>query len=166
MSGGILEDVSILDLPAFAHSIGTLEKSQKRESGWPTELNFAIRNGKKDANTTELFTKYKKLLEDWRNYMLQLDSTDYEDYWTENMANNEYFNFTHYIKKDIKTFLTAVTGMLVDSDQSDLCKSLYIIDTLHICVEHIVKDIRTVKPDFYAVPPQNIFEISPVFQQS
>ena len=49
MSGGILEDVSILDLPAFAHSIGTLEKSQKRESGWPTELNFAIRNGKKGA---------------------------------------------------------------------------------------------------------------------
>ena len=26
------------------------------------------------------------------------------------------------------------------------------------------KDIRTVKPDFYAVPPQNIFEISPDFQ--
>ena len=28
------------------------------------------------------------------------------------------------------------------------------------------KDTRTVKPGFYAVPPQNIFEISPVFQQS
>ena len=29
-----------------------------------------------------------------------------------------------------------------------------------------VKDIRTVKPDFYAVPSQNIFEILPGFQQS
>ena len=26
------------------------------------------------------------------------------------------------------------------------------------------KNTRTVKPDFYAVPPQNIFEISPGFQ--
>ena len=28
----------------------------------------------------------------------------------------------------------------------------------------VSKDTRTVKPDFYAVPPQNIFEISPGFQ--
>ena len=27
-----------------------------------------------------------------------------------------------------------------------------------------IKDTRTVKPDFLAVPPQNIFEISPGFQ--
>ena len=31
---------------------------------------------------------------------------------------------------------------------------------------HLTKDTRTVNPGFYAVPPQNIFEISPGFQQS
>ena len=116
MSDGKLKDVSILDFPAFAYSIGTLERSQKRETGWPTELNFALLQsnnikGYKNFNKTDFFTKYKKLLEDWSIYMQKLDSSDYEDYWTDNMANNEYLNFTKYIKQDLKTFLIAVAGI-------------------------------------------------------
>ena len=126
MSDGKLKDVSILDFPAFAYSIGTLERSQKRETGWPTELNFALlqSNNKlkgyqnldlkyQNFNKTDFFTKYKKLLEDWSIYMQKLDSSDYEDYWTDNMAKNEYLNFTKYIKQDLKTFLIAVAGTVV-----------------------------------------------------
>ena len=122
MSDGKLKDVSILDFPAFAYSIGTLERSQKRETGWPTELNFALLQSNQSKyesmkekyenfNKTDFFTKYKKLLEDWSVYMQKLDSSDYEDYWTDNMANNEYLNFTKYIKQDLKTFLIAVAGI-------------------------------------------------------
>ena len=80
------------------------------------ELNFALLQsnkvkGYKNFNKTDFFTKYKKLLEDWSIYMQKLDSSDYEDYWTDNMANNEYLNFTKYIKQDLKTFLIAVAGI-------------------------------------------------------
>ena len=114
MSEGRLKNVSILDFPGFASSIGTLEKSQKREPGWATELNFAILKSQRDGiepNISDVFTKFKKLKEDWRNYMLRIDSSDYEDYWTEDMENNEYLNFTRFIKDDYKTFLTAITGI-------------------------------------------------------
>ena len=118
MSNGKLKDnISILDLPAFASSIGTLEKNQKRESGWPTELNFAIMEVNKNVNVSNVFSQYKILLEHWARYMdrLNFDDTDYGDYYTEDMANNECLNFTKYLGDDMQTFLLALAGMYVST---------------------------------------------------
>ena len=43
-------------------------------------------------------------------------------------------------------------------------ESVLSVKTIGELSTSLSKDIRTVKPDFYAVPPQNIFEISPGFQ--
>ena len=114
MSNGKLEDVSILDLPAFASSIGTLEKNQKRESGWPTELNFAITyNSEKQVNVSDVFSDYKILLEHWARYMERLNTEDttYDEFYTEDMGDNKYLNFTEYLERDFRTFLLALAGM-------------------------------------------------------
>ena len=116
MSNGKLEDVSILDLPGFASSIGTLEKNQKRESGWPTELNFAIRkpyDTVNPVNVSDVFSDYKILLEHWARYMerLNTEDTNYDEFYTEDMGNNEYLNFTEHLEKDFRTFLLALAGM-------------------------------------------------------
>ena len=53
---------------------------------------------------------YKTLFEDWGNYMKQLDKDFYHQQFTKDMENNEFFNFTGFIKKDMKTFLTTIVG--------------------------------------------------------
>ena len=112
MSGGLLEDVSILDLPAFASSIGTLERNQKRESGWPTELNFAILKTNEGANVSSVMAQYKVLLEHWNIYMEKLENPDdSEIYWTDEMSQNDYLNFTKYVEQDMKTFFMALSGI-------------------------------------------------------
>ena len=41
-SQGKMENVSILDLPAFGSKIPQLKKSHSKEPNWPIETNFAV----------------------------------------------------------------------------------------------------------------------------
>ena len=42
--------------------------------------------------------------------MKQLNNKDYAKYFTLEMENNKYLNFTWVIQADMKTFLTAIAG--------------------------------------------------------
>ena len=110
MSTGILKNVSLLDLPAFGSTIGTLKKDLKRQFIWPTKVNFELFKANPGVNRTRVFESYKSLTDDWLNYMEQLDKIHHQNYFTPEMKNNKFFNFTQYVKDDMKTFLTAVSG--------------------------------------------------------
>ena len=110
MSNGILKNISLLDLPAFGSTIGTLRKGLKKQFVWPIKMNFALLKSNHNVNKTSISTSYKTLTEDWATYMNQLGSNDYADYFTAEMKNNRCFNFTRFIKADMKTFLTSIAG--------------------------------------------------------
>ena len=110
MSNGILKNISLLDLPAFGSTIGTLKKGLKRQFIWPTKVNFAILKSNPAVNRTTIFESYKSLTEDWLNHMEQLDKNHYSNTITLEMKNNRFFNFTKFVMADMKTFLTTISG--------------------------------------------------------
>ena len=110
LSNGILNNVSLLDLPAFGSTIGTLKKGLRKQFVWPTKINFASIKLNPAENKTKISASYKTLTEDWANYMDQLDKKDHMKYFTSQMRNNKYLNFTQMIKADMKTFLITVAG--------------------------------------------------------
>ena len=73
-------------------------------------MSFASIKTNPDVNKIRISSSFKTLTEDWAEYMDQLDENDHASYFTSEMANNEYLNFTRFIKADMKTFLMAVAG--------------------------------------------------------
>ena len=119
MSNGTLEDVSILDLPAFGSSVARFDKHHRIMSNWPTEVNFEIfKHNQKDRLV--LLTEYKDLLEDWENYMIKIFRNDSHASFTPLMEKNELFDFTRYIKADMKTFLLAMHGSFLTPSNETL----------------------------------------------
>ena len=113
LSGGQLNEISILDLTAFGSKIAHFDKHQKQDPDWPTEINFGVLQSSK--NVSLVSTKYKKLLDDWRNYMDAISSHDSEPKFTSEMESSTFLNFTSYIKSDMLTFLTAISGSFLTS---------------------------------------------------
>ena len=109
MSNKTLQNISLLDLPAFGSKIGNLKPKQKKEPNWPTEINFALWRSNSD-NLSQVFLHYKTLLEHWTNYMDKLYEPDKMTNFTDLMEKNTFLNFTSVIAADLKTFLMAVTG--------------------------------------------------------
>ena len=112
MSNGTLKNVSLLDLPAFGSTISTLKKGLKKQFVWPTKVNFALLKRNSAVNMTTKMTSYKMLTEDWRHYMQDFDKPYSYGLFTQQMQNNEYFNFTKIIEDDMKTFLTSIAGKI------------------------------------------------------
>ena len=111
MSSGTLKNVSLLDLPAFGSTIGTLRKSLKKHFNWPVETNHAIRTSNTGVNFSDIFTSYKTLVEDWGHHMKLLRKKDDMGQFTSEMKNNRVMNFTEFIEKDMDTFLIAILGI-------------------------------------------------------
>ena len=111
MSNETLENVSILDLPAFGSTVGTLRKNLKKHYNWPVETNHAILANNPGVNFTSIFGSYKTLVEDWGQHMDLLGRNGGSGRFTSEMANNQYMNFTKFIKDDMRTFLIALAGM-------------------------------------------------------
>ena len=108
MSNQRLQNVSLLDLPAFGSKIGNLKKDQKKQPNWPTETNFALlRSG---ANLSHVFVQYKTLLEHWTNHIDTLYKQDQTTSFSQNMETNEYLNFTSVITGNMETFLLTIAG--------------------------------------------------------
>jgi len=109
MSNGTLKNVSILDLPAFGSTIGTLRKGLKEPFVWPIKLNFALIKTNPAIDTSSISASYKTLFEDWGNHMTGLNKND-QKHFTLEMKNNTHLNFTRFIRADMKTFLRAIAG--------------------------------------------------------
>ena len=110
MSNQTLQNISLLDLPAFGSTIGTLKKGLKKQFIWPIKMNFALIETNQVINTNNIFMSYKTLTEDWAKYMDQLYNKDSANYFTSEMETNKYLNFARFIKADMKTFLIATLG--------------------------------------------------------
>ena len=109
MSNDRLRNISILDLPAYGSRIAQLEKHQKKESNWPTEINLSILKNNQ-GELSAVFTEYKKLLDHWDRYMQNILESSSKANFTTEMENNRFFNFTGHIRKDMETFLIALQG--------------------------------------------------------
>ena len=118
LSNGKVSNISILDLPAFGSKIAWLRKQHKRESNWPTEMNFAMRN-RNESTMPVIFKTYKTLLEHWENFMIKVYKKDPLATFTPLMENNTFFDFTNYIKSDMLTYLIVTHGsFLTTSDKT------------------------------------------------
>ena len=111
MSNQTLDNISLLDLPAFGSKIGNLNPKQKKESNWPIETNFALWRSNSE-NLSQVFLQYKTLLGHWTNHMDRLYEPDKIANFTEVMEKNIFLNFTSIITADMRTFLMAVTGTI------------------------------------------------------
>ena len=110
LSFGKLTNISILDLPAFGAKIEHLDKDHQKSPNWPTEINFALHNSAM-GNLNNTFFYYKTVVDDWKHHMESLHADIDPNYtFTYKMANNEFLNFTKFIKEDMRTFLLAVEG--------------------------------------------------------
>ena len=109
LSNGSVENISLLDLPAFGSTIVTLRKDLRKQFNWPIETNYAILKSNPEV-TVSIFTAYKTLMDDWGKYMEQLGKSEDANNFTPEMENNLYMNFTRYIKADMGTFLIATAG--------------------------------------------------------
>ena len=110
ISEGTLRNVSLLDLPAFGSTVATLRKDLKKQFNWPIETNNAILTKNPGLNLTKAFAECKNLVEDWGHHMKQLGRNSNKTYFTLEMKNNKYFNFTSFINTNMKTFLIAISG--------------------------------------------------------
>ena len=116
LSRGNFSDVSILDFPAFGSKIAWLEKRHKRESNWPTEINFeTLKVGKKRLPAA--FRDYKILLSHWKKYMIKVFKKDSQASFTPEMENNQDLNFTKYIRADMDTFLISMHGSFLSTSE-------------------------------------------------
>ena len=114
MSDGKLQNVSLLDLPAFGSTIETLKIGLKKQFLWPLKTNFAILKNNQGVNMSKILMSYKSLFEDWSFYMEHLDKDNYANFFTPQMKNNSLLDFTGIIKADMKTFLITIAGKFVD----------------------------------------------------
>jgi hypothetical protein len=110
MSNGTLENISLLDLPGFGSIIKTLKQGLKKQFIWPIKTSFTILKNNPATEMSNLLLSYKSLFEDWSGYMDHLDKNDYAKFYTPEMRNNTQLDFTHFIKSDMKTFLTLIAG--------------------------------------------------------
>ena len=126
VSNGKLENVSLLDLPAFGSKIKNLNKDQKKQPNWPTATNFALLRS--NANLSHAFVHYKILLDHWKNHMSTLYKQDQSSCFSKEMEMNQYMNFTSFITEDIKTFLITIAGFFINSQQkmSNHCQKIFI----------------------------------------
>ena len=103
LSNKTLENVSLLDLPAFGSIMGTLKMGLKEQFTWPIKLNFASLGLKESVEKTRISASYKTLTQDWANYMKQIHKKNSESFFTSNMKNDENLNFTEFIRTDMKS---------------------------------------------------------------
>ena len=112
LSKGKLTNISILDLPAFGSKIAHLEWQHKRISNWPSEVSFSILD-EMNVPLQTAFENYKILIDHWKSYMQKIFMKDSSARFSPEMENNYLFDFTKYIREDMKTFLIAHHGSVL-----------------------------------------------------
>ena len=132
LSKGKLMNISILDLPAFGSKIAHLEWRHKRISNWPSEVSFSILDeiqptttSNSSTNQTNVplqtaFENYKILIDHWKSYMQKIFMKDSSARFSPEMENNYLFDFTNYIKEDMKTFLIAHHGSILMASKNKM----------------------------------------------
>ena len=110
LSGGKMQNVSLLDLPAFGSILDFFE-TENCNLPWSLQLNMAIYNIMISNNSTwskhqiteHITSECKALISQWKKYMNDTEANDFPP----EIQKNTLFNFTNYIKEDMSTFLLA-----------------------------------------------------------
>ena len=82
-------------------------RNQTQITHWQNQLNFGIYHALLEYgnNTRNLFLNYKKSNEEWNAYVKDSRNDEIEAEYNLKWNNNPYFNFSSYIKEDMKSFL-------------------------------------------------------------
>jgi hypothetical protein len=113
LSGGKMQNVSLLDLPAFGSTLDFFE-TENCNLPWSLQLNMAIYDIMISNNSTwskhqiteHVTSECKALINQWRKYMNDTEANDFPP----EIQKNTLFNFTNYIKEDMSTFLLAYSA--------------------------------------------------------
>ena len=113
LSGGKLQNVSLLDLPAFGSDLDFFETENCNLPG-SLQLNMAIYNIMISNNNTwskndtknYITSECKALIKQWKKYMNDTEANIFPP----EVQTNTLFNFTNYIKEDMSTFLLAYSA--------------------------------------------------------
>ena len=114
LSGGKLQNVSLLDLPAFGSTLDSFETKFETycfDLPWSLQLNMAIYNRLMSLSNytwskdfaSDINDEYNALQKLWKIYMTDSKANDFPP----DVRNNTLFNYTNNIKEDMSTFLTA-----------------------------------------------------------
>jgi hypothetical protein len=119
LSIGKQMNISILDLPAFGSKIAHLEWQHKRISNWPSEVSFSVLD-EMNVPLQTAFENYKILIDHWKSYMQKIFLKDLSARFSPEMENNYLFDFTKYIREDMKAFLIAHHGSVLMASKETL----------------------------------------------
>merc|ERR1711971_711416 len=119
LSKGKPTNISILDLPAFGSKIAHLEWRHKRISNWPSEVSFSILD-EMNVPMQTVFENYKILIDHWRSYMQKIFMKDSSASFSLEMKNKYLFDFTKYIRENMKTYLIALHGSVLMASKEAL----------------------------------------------
>ena len=81
---------------------------------WQNQLNFAIYDAllAEGNDTRNLFIKYKTLNDEWNAYVRDSRNDEIEAEYNLEWNKNPYFNFSSYIKEDMKSFLQVIKNKI------------------------------------------------------
>ena len=124
LSSGEIKADSLLDMPGFGAMIESFENTLDWNYPWSNQLNMAIYNNLMRENNFSFSNKWnveiaregRSLKKAWRQIMKE-HGTNISPY---NMPNNTFFNFTNYIRADLRTFLIAIHGSSLTASNQTL----------------------------------------------
>ena len=110
LSGGKLQNVSLLDLPGFGSTVDSFE-TLNCQLPWSVQHNMPLFKSLMSSNnntwsngfTSDIQNECNALKKLWKIYMYNSDTSDFPP----KIQKNTLFNFTKHIKEDMSTFLTA-----------------------------------------------------------
>ena len=91
------------------------DRNQTQVTHWQNQLNFAIYDAllANGNNTRNLFINYKVLNEEWNAYVKDSRNDEIEAEYNLKWNNNPYFNFSNYIREDMKSFLQVIINIML-----------------------------------------------------
>ena len=109
IANGMLNETSILDLPAYGSRILTLDNNQITKANWPNEVNFAIYH--EHGNLSQAFSHYKNLSQLWKNYIdsMNEEKLSLDSKFPPSLIQNQ-FDFSNHIVQDFSTFFKVISG--------------------------------------------------------
>ena len=125
---GKLKELSFLEFAGIGNSVPDFDRNQTQITTWQNQLNFAIYEAMIDNgnNTRNLFITYKKLNEEWNAYVKDSRDDEIEAEYNLEWNNNPYFNFSNYIREDMKSFLQVVHGSWLVGEDHTLADPPYL----------------------------------------
>ena len=113
---GKIMGLSFLEFAGIGNSVADFDRNLTQISTWQNQLNFAIYKTMLDNgnDTANLLITYKELNQEWNAYVRDSRNDEIEAEYNLEWNNNPYFNFSNYIREDMKSFLQVMAIPVVE----------------------------------------------------